>query len=293
MTAFTQRLALGTVQFGLAYGVSNSAGRPEEAEVAAILALARSKGTDTLDTAPAYGESEAVLGRVGTAGFRVISKVPKLPQDLPDVRAYILDGVRASLSRLGLPRLQGLLLHDPEDLTSARGPLIRDAVLEAQALGLVEKVGLSIYDPARLEAFVKVLPPQIVQAPFNILDQRLVVSGWADRLKALGAEVHVRSAFLQGLLLFSAQTRPAKFAAMPAVWRVWEDWLASTGLTPLEACLRFVAGHRQVDRIVVGVNSAAEFAEIAGVTDAPLTSLPDWPNDFDQRLIDPSTWSSL
>ena len=293
MTTVTPRLALGTVQFGLAYGVSNTQGRPDEAEVAAILTLARGQGVDTLDTAPAYGESEAVLGRVGTAMFRVISKVPKLRADLPDVRGFILAGVRESLARLGLLRLQGLLLHDPEDLTSARGPVIRDAVLEAQALGLVEKVGLSIYAPDRLEAFTKLLTPQIVQAPFNILDQRLVASGWADRLQAAGAEVHVRSAFLQGLLLFSPSARPAKFAAFGAVWQAWDRWLEATGLSPLEACLRFVAMHRQVDRIVVGVNSAAELAAIAAVADAPLTSLPDWPNDVEPRLIDPSTWSSL
>jgi hypothetical protein len=293
MTGLSPRLALGTVQFGLAYGVSNDLGRPDQGEVRRILGLARAKGIDTLDTAPAYGDSEAVLGRAGTEGFHVISKVPKLPEEVADVRGFILGGVRQSLERLRLPRLHGLLLHDAEQLCSPRGPAIRDAVMEARALGLVEKIGLSIYAPDRLAAFTEVLTPQIVQAPFNILDQRLVASGWADRLKAAGVELHVRSAFLQGLLLFAPAARPEKFRQMPAVWAAWDGWLAATGLPPLEACLRFVAQNPQVDRIVVGVNSAAELRAIAEVPDAPLTSLPDWPNDFDQRLIDPSQWSSL
>lgn len=293
MTGLSPRLALGTVQFGLSYGVSNDLGRPDADEVRRILGLARASGIDALDTAPAYGDSEAVLGRAGTRGFRVISKVPKLPEDVTDVRGFILGGVQQSLDRLGLSRLHGLLLHDAEQLCSPRGAEIRDAVLEAQALGLVAKIGLSIYAPDRLAAFTEVLAPQIVQAPFNILDRRLVVSGWADRLTAAGVELHVRSAFLQGLLLLAPSARPEKFRRMSAVWAAWDGWLAATGLRPLVACLRYVAMQQQIDRIVIGVNSAAELRAIVEVPDAPLTLLPDWPNDIDQRLIDPSQWSSL
>ena len=203
-----------------------------------------------------------------------------------DIAAYVpgdtppgLDTAGAAEGRFGLGDI----------LASGR----RAAIDAAQALGLVDRIGLSIYAPDRLAAFTEVLMPQIVQAPFNILDRRLVASGWADRLAAAGVELHVRSAFLQGLLLFAPAARPEKFRQMPAVWAAWDAWLAATGLAPLDACLRFVAQHPQIDRIVVGVNSAAELRAVAGVPDAPLTSLPDWPNDFDQRLIDPSTWSSL
>lgn len=288
-----RRLALGTVQFGLSYGVSNTLGRPDGAEVDRILTFARAAGLDTLDTAPAYGDAEAVLGHAGMTGWRLVSKVPRIPAEVTDTTGWILGGVRESLQRLGIPRLHGLLLHDPEQLCSPRGPAIRAALIEAKAEGLTGKIGLSIYAPDRLSAFVEVLQPEIVQAPFSILDQRLVTSGWADQLAAAGVEVHARSAFLQGLLLFPAADRPTKFGSWPSVWQAWAGWLEGAGLTPVDACLRFVAMHPAVDRIVVGVNSAVELAAIAEVLDAPLTSLPDWPNDVDQRLIDPSQWSTL
>ncbi|MGO4917080.1 aldo/keto reductase [Pseudogemmobacter sp. W21_MBD1_M6] len=289
------RIALGSASFGMPYGISNTSGRVSEAAVAQILAVARAQQIDTIDTAIAYGDSEDTLGRVGVGGWNLISKVGGVPAEVDDVASWMRGMVKGSLSRLNVPKLHGLLLHDPEQLTGPKGQDIADALKVLQSEGLTDKIGYSIYDPNRLPAFLQVCRPDIVQAPFSILDRRIVASGWAKTLKDSGAEVHTRSAFLQGLLLMTPQDRPPKFAPWSVIWDEWSRWLEETDLSALEACLRFVSMHDVIDRIVVGVDKAAQLAQILQMSDAPLPSLPNWPDagDMDIRLINPSHWNSL
>lgn len=78
----TPQLCLGTAQFGLAYGITNAAGQVQEDAVAPLLLQAQEARIGWLDTAQAYGNAEAVLGRQLPAahGFRLISKLPAQPQ---------------------------------------------------------------------------------------------------------------------------------------------------------------------------------------------------------------------
>lgn len=69
------KLALGTVQFGLEYGINNQAGQVSPEAIARILSECRLHGVDTLDTARTYGTSEAVLGQQDLTGLRVVTKL--------------------------------------------------------------------------------------------------------------------------------------------------------------------------------------------------------------------------
>jgi aryl-alcohol dehydrogenase-like predicted oxidoreductase len=287
-----QKLALGTVQFGLAYGVANQGGAVALPEAAAILNEARALGIDTLDTAVGYGESETVLGRLGTEGFDVVSKLPGLPQDCAVASTWVQDQLKASLARLGATRLSGLLLHRSADLLGPQGEALYRALLDARSSGLTVKIGVSIYDPAELDVLCARYDFDLVQAPFNILDTRMVDSGWADSLQECGTELHLRSAFLQGLLLMPADKRPQRFARFAPVWECWEAWLRASALTPLQACLRAALGCTQASKVVVGVDSRAHLLEIAAAADGALPSRPAWP-PFDPALVNPSAWNSL
>ena len=133
----------------------------------------------------------------------------------------------------------------------------------------------------------------LVQAPLNILDRRLVGSGWARRLREQGTEVHVRSAFLQGLLLMAADQRPEKFARWRTSWFEWTRWLGETGLTPLQACLGYALGVEEVDKVVVGVDSVKQLQEILVASHTVLPSLPNWPHPIDTDLINPGRWNQI
>ncbi len=287
------KLALGTVQFGLDYGVANKSGRVTAQEAGAILQRAQACGLDTLDTAIAYGDSEAVLGQLGIDGWCTVTKLPRVPENCQDVAQWVDEQIEQSMARLGVTQLHGVLLHRPAQLLEKMGPALYGALESIKAQGKTRKIGVSVYGPAELDALFKTYSLDLVQAPLNILDRGLVESGWANQLHDAGVEVHTRSAFLQGLLLIPAAQRPAKFSPWANVWRAWDGWLEQNGLTPLQACLRYVTNLEQIDRVVVGVDTDAQLQQIVQAADGKLPAMPEFPDLQDIRLINPASWNQL
>jgi aryl-alcohol dehydrogenase-like predicted oxidoreductase len=287
------RLAIGTVQFGLDYGIANSVGRVICSEARAIIRQAELNGIDTLDTAIAYGGSEDTLGSVGVEGWNVVTKLPMLPADCQNVDDWVSTQIKQSLFRLGIPQLKGVLLHSPADLLGRNGKSLVQALEGIKADGLARQIGVSVYSPEQLETFSAIMTLDLVQLPLNVLDDRLIASGWGGRLKDQGTEIHVRSAFLQGLLLMPSGQRPTKFSRWADIWAEWSRWLEHTGLTPLQACLAYVLSFVEVDRVIVGVDSLTQLNEIFAASHTTFSSLPDWPQPIDPNLINPAHWSQL
>jgi aryl-alcohol dehydrogenase-like predicted oxidoreductase len=285
------KLALGTVQFGLHYGIANRQGQVTREAASAILNHAWAAGVDTLDTAIAYGNSEQQLGDIGIPEWRVVSKLPPLPLGTADVAIWVEQSCRESLDRLKVEQLDGLLLHRSQDLLSVEGSALYQALCNLKERGWVKKIGISIYDPKELEVLVPAFRFDLVQAPFNILDRRLLQSGWLDRLQQCEIEVHSRSVFLQGLLLMEASARPEQFQRWSILWQHWQHWLTEVNLTPLQACLRFVANQPGINRVLVGVESLAQFQAILLAVTGDLPELPHnlYCNDLD--LINPARWN--
>lgn len=288
------KLALGTVQFGLDYGVANSSGCVAEEEARAIMLRAQESGMDTLDTAIDYGISESVLGQLGIERWKAITKLPLVPDGCDDVGKWVRCQLQQSMARLRVTQLYGVLLHRPGQLLErSTGPALYAALQEFKSQGRVQKIGVSIYAPTELDALLDAYGFDLVQAPLNILDRRLVDMGWARRLNEMGVEVHARSAFLQGLLLMAPGQRPAKFDRWSGIWNTWDSWLDYAGQTPLQACLRYFNDLPEIDRVVVGVDTVAQLNEILGATNGSLSSLPEFCPLQDERLINPATWNNL
>jgi len=164
---------------------------------------------------------------------------------------------------------------------------------QLKARGVLQKVGVSIYDPEELDGLWKRFPFDLVQAPFNVVDRRLETSGWLKRMKVQGTEVHARSAFLQGLLLLTPERRPSKFERWRSLWIAWDRWLAETKLSPTQACLGFPLQRPEIDRVVVGVDSAAQLCALLAADAPSHTDPPAELSSLDLDLINPSRWSSL
>ena len=286
-------LALGAAQFGQNYGVANTIGYIDEKKAASIVRRSQEMGFDTLDTAIAYGESESILGSIGVDKWKIISKLPAIPESCLDISQWLLKMTLESLSRLRVKKLYGLILHKPNQLKESIGFDLYGALLDLKHKGLIEKIGVSIYSPLDLEPIWEKYRFDLVQAPLNIIDRRLVSSGWAERIKGSGCELHVRSVFLQGLLLIPAGRRPLQFARWSDMWDQWDRWLIKTGLTPLEACLGYVNSITTVDRLVVGVDSVEQLEEIVGSANGQLDELPMFNPLQDERLINPANWNEL
>ena len=288
------KLALGTVQFGLHYGIANEAGQVSLGEAQSVLSLAKANEIDVLDTAIAYGASEEVLGKVGIDGFRVVTKLPSLPDDQNNVASWVTEQVRESLARLGQKKLYGLLLHRPRDLLGLKGGQLIQALADLKNDGIVQKIGVSIYSPDELNEICKKIKIDLVQAPLNVVDRRLESSGWLDRLKGDGVEVHTRSVFLQGLLLMERSKIPQKFSRWSNLWDRWHEKLQDSGASPLEACLAYPLSLDQVDQVIVGVDSAAQLSEILQVAKNGNEVLDtSFMRCADLDLINPSNWNYL
>lgn len=287
------RLALGTAQFGLNYGIANQQGQVSLQETIDILELARKSGIYTIDTAVAYGSSEHRLGVIGVQDWQVVSKLPAIPERCSDIYQFVADAVVESLHRLKIQSLYGLLLHRPQQLLEQSGDRLYQALQSLKNKGLVQKIGVSIYDPSELDALYGRFQLDLIQAPFNIMDRRLIDTGWLSRLAEQGSELHVRSIFLQGLLLIKKSDRPHKFARWESHWSNWDQWLMHVGLTPLQACLRYALSFSQISKVIVGVDSQSQLKEILIAAAGPSPRIPDGISTDDPDLLNPSHWAAL
>ena len=293
------RLGLGTVQFGQNYGVSNPRGRPDEREVAAILARAAAAGFGYLDTAPAYGDAEALVGRhlVRGHGLRIITKTPALTDVTIEARhkQQVLNTLASSLDRLKVDAVHGLLVHQNGDLAKRGWQYLVDALAEAKARGWTGWIGASIYNDNQLNLVESRFRPEITQLPLDVHDRRSIVSGMLARLRSSGVEVHARSVFLQGLLLMEPNRLPEFFAPvrqnivdLHGLWR-------QRGLSALDGCLAFALQRPEVDVVIVGVNCLDEFKQIeqAAASSARVDGDIDLDQPIDPVYVDPSQWPAF
>jgi aryl-alcohol dehydrogenase-like predicted oxidoreductase len=263
------KLGLGTVQWGMPYGIANTTGRPETFEVGRMLELARKSGITLLDTAHGYGGAERAIGchQDVLSTFKIVTKTLPLRSnnlDGADVSA-VSQAFNESINRLGCSTVYGLLVHNTEDLLVNEANLLWEMLQELKFQGFVSKIGVSVYAPEQLEQILDAYPIDLVQLPFNLYDQSFLRAGLLERLKAHGVEVHARSAFLQGLLLIPPNRLPAKFEAIHDHHAKLYETFDATGLKPLEGCLRFCLEQPWIDRVIVGCETSEQLSEILEV----------------------------
>jgi len=220
----------------------------------------------------------------------VVSKLPGIPEDCADVAAWITAAVEASLQRLRLPRLDGLLLHQPMQLIGRNGTVIYETMRALQRRGQVDKIGVSVYGPAEIEELCRTYRFDLVQAPASILDRRLLNSGWVARLASQGVELHLRSVFLQGLLLMPRTELPPGFARWDPLWDIWHSHLRDSGQSALQACLRYAVAMPNVHRIVVGVDGLTHLQEILQAAAGDGLTPPSSLHADDDDLLNPGRW---
>jgi aryl-alcohol dehydrogenase-like predicted oxidoreductase len=289
------KLALGGAQFGMRYGIANSSGQPSYAVVDQIFRKANEFGISMIDTAQAYGDSEAVLGRVlgRDANIRVVTKTRPIwahAIEWVDIEP-IMNAFDMSLKRLNRGKVYGLLVHDVRDLLVRGGERLWAWMESTKADGKVQKIGVSVYSPEQLQQLLaRYANIELVQLPFNIYDQRFVRSGFLDCLKLRHIEVHSRSAFLQGVLLMAPERLPDQFDTIRGHQAHLHEWLRERGLSPLSGALAICINDSRIDSVVVGCDNVQQFEDIIAAMDS------SYPLDLDQfairdeKIINPSQW---
>jgi len=290
------KLALGTAQFGMDYGVTNQSGQPHASEVKAVLDYASATNIDMLDTAKAYGCSEAVLGDAlgGHGRFQYITKLPKL--DFRNVKQplniQIQEGFNDSIQKLRVKTIYALLLHDANDLLQSESDEVYHALARVKQEGLVCKIGVSAYSPGVVEEIISRYPIDIVQIPFNLLDQRAESSGLFRLLHAKNVEVHVRSAFLQGVLLEDKARLPERFSAIDKQLTILDEVANSLNTSKMAVALDFLKKHAAIDKVIVGVLSEQQLRECVSAYQHDIKACVDYQSMMcsDRSVIDPRCW---
>jgi aryl-alcohol dehydrogenase-like predicted oxidoreductase len=253
-----RRFAIGTVQFGLDYGISNISGKTEEKEVAEILETAWQNGIDTIDTANGYGDSENVLGKQLKHPFRIVTKFSASADSAAKIEESLLNSTKA----LQTKTVYGFLAHDADLLI--KNPELWKSLYGLREKKLVEKIGYSLYTPEQLVQLIDLkIIPDIVQLPYNFLDQRF--KPFFQELKSMGTEIHIRSVFLQGLFFMNPDKLSAHFEPAKPVLKNLQ--LALPDRNDLAAwLLQFVLKEKNIDKVVLGVNNSQQLnANLSGI----------------------------
>ncbi len=289
------RLGLGTVQFGLDYGISNPQGKTPPEEAAKILELAWREGIRVLDTAALYGESEKALGTIirNECDFRIVTKT----ESFKKTALTSADGNRlkelfyTSLGKLRRDNLYGLLLHHADDLLTPGSEFLHQALQELKEKGLVRKIGVSVYSGEQIDRILEKFEIDLVQLPLNILDQRLIKRGHLRKLKEKGVEIHARSTFLQGALLMNPEELPSHFDSVREHLRQFQVYCRQIEKKPLAVCLNFVLAQREIDHVILGICRREHLEEIL----ASLKSIVPG-QDYgrwawtEEKILNPAQW---
>jgi aryl-alcohol dehydrogenase-like predicted oxidoreductase len=268
------RVMLGTVQFGLDYGIANRNGQPDYRTCRDIVAGALEAGINAFDTAALYGQSEDVLGRIlsdlhASENVLVVSKsrpVHSAGISSDKAEATIEASLRASLRNLKLERLAVFLFHREDDLAYA------DALSRMQEKGLVGCVGVSADTRGGADRAAETGKVQAVQLPHNLLDRRFAPGPLLGRLRARGVLLFARSAFLQGLLLMPEERIPGSLQAVVPVRRRLEALAREYEMGMAELCLRYGLSFPEITSVLIGVDSPAQLREnVAAMRRGPLT----------------------
>ncbi len=262
-------LCIGTAQFGLNYGVTNKKGIVLIDEVQKIIDKAYDSGVIYLDTAQAYGSSEEILGKTirENQNFKIISKI-SLPESISNESKLkeILDKkFSKSLQNLRRKDIDSLLIHKPKDLNTNYGNDFLIWLKNLKTNGLVRRIGISVYNfddisQLRLSNF------DLIQIPISIFDQRFLKKGYLEKIIESGCKIHIRSIFLQGLILAKNSELPTFLSKQFKYHhKKFCETATINNLSQLDLACSFIKNLNNIESTLIGIENLEQFSEILNV----------------------------
>ena len=280
------KIGLGTVQWGLDYGIANTHGIPSDEVLNSIFALANKAGINLFDTAVQYGEAEKRLGQFSNPEHRIVTKLGNLtPQNSLKIQ------LENSFKHLKREKIYGCLFHNIEELTKNND--LWTELLDYKAAGKISKIGYSLYEPQDLLDLLEAgLHPDLIQLPYSILDRKF--EPYFEQLKSLGTEIHIRSVFLQGLYFKPMEALSSKFNDLKSALKEVEEIATEFGLTKVELALNYVLKNEYVDYAIIGVEQSSQLKEIINASKIDFSkSIEEQLNALsveNPTLLNPSNW---
>ncbi len=284
------KIALGTANFGQKYGLAGKIIKSDK-KVKKIIQFANNSKIKLIDTSSNYGSSETLLGNNNLKNFKIITKL-KISNDEKksnNLENIVFNKVEESLFKLNIKKLYAILLHESDDLKSNKRHKLINVLKKLKKENLVSKIGISIYNPKELNFIWPFWKPDIVQCPFNILDRRIYESGWLKKLKKNKTEIHVRSIFLQGLLLKNEKSMPRKFKKWKNIFKKWNNYCKKENISKVQGCINFIKSFKKISFVIIGFEDIKQVKNIISYFKNNKKSHTTIAcNDI--KLIDPRLW---
>jgi len=277
------RLILGSAQFGFRYGLKKT--KINRKEFKKINKILKYNSLTYFDTAINYGSSQK---RIGTLNIKkkIITKI-KIPSKKPkNLKRWYYQILLRTLKELKVKKLYGLLFHDTSDVFKNKELL--NIILESKKKKLVSKVGISVYDKFEIEKVLKIWKPDIIQIPLNIFDQRFLKNNFLKKINQHKIQIHVRSCFLNGLLL-EKHMKIGKIASKNK-FKEFVSWCKLKNINQLTACIHFVKRIKYVHALIVGFNNSKQLDEILYSFKKKIILVPDEFDIKEKKVIDPRKW---
>jgi len=287
------KLSLGTVQFGLDYGVNNELGKPSQDNVNKIVEYVVSKGVNFLDTAQSYGNSEEVVG-IASKPFDSLNIISKVKSEV--FEKNLMNSVEISLKKLNVKSIFALLLHDSKLLANWKS----EKNLKIQNLKnkkLIKYFGVSIYTKEDFELALNIDSINIIQIPYNIFDQRAIKESWFKRAKEKNKLLFIRSVYLQGLLLMNKDDASNKINNVGNYLDKLDYYCNKLKISRNELALSFVNTTCEESIILFGCDTLSQakenidiFNNIKAIDKESLNELEKDFNNIDESIYNPGKW---
>ncbi len=249
------KLALGTVQFGLNYGINNLTGKVNSDEIIKILQHCQINNIDTIDTAQAYGSSEEELGKA----FQKINFEGNIISKLsPKNVERVFESFDETLEKLKVSKIYGFMYHDFNSYKNCKSSYEKIQILKEKKQ--VKKIGFSLYFPSEIEELLENnIQFDLVQLPYNIFDRRF--EPYFEELKKRNVEIHIRSVFLQGLFFSDTQKLSSHFDSVKDKLLEIKQISNNEKVSISALCLGFVSKNENIEKIVVGIDNLQNLQE--------------------------------
>lgn len=285
------KLVIGTANFYQKYGITNKC-KISKSELTKIINFIKKNKIFFLDTAQSYYGSEKIIGNSKINNLNLITKISFNQKDLKNINSAIKKKIFSSLKKLRTKSIFGLLIHDSSLLFSNKRKIILNELNNYKRKGLIQHIGISIYDPKEIKRIWHFWKPDIVQIPYNILDQRFEKNGWLKKFKMSGTQIFVRSCFLQGILINDNYDKNLIKSSLKKV-KQFKSWCNNNNLSRIESCLNFIKNNKYIDFLVVGFFNYKQLVEIFRIFKKKKNIIiPKYFSSNDLNLIDPRKWQT-
>ena len=286
----TKKMILGSAQFGDLYGVLKNKKKLKESEVRNIIKISKKNKITYLDTADQYKSFKKILKKQNLKKWKISIKLSSKVINKQNTEAKFNNFIFKSLKSLKQKNFEYLLFHRSQDLFTLKGRKIYKYLTILKQKGFINKIGISVYSPNEIKNVIKKYKIDVIQAPYNIFDQRLNNRRLLKKLKVMNIELHARSIFLQGLLLAKKNKIPKKFLKWKNKFNSWHNFLIKNKTTALLECLNFVFSNKNIDKFIIGVNSVNNLKQIVLLKKKFIKRNFDVFKSKDINLIDPRKW---